>query len=180
MLSFFKKIVSIKDEKEAVHMPSSVVEDCSNNIEIFNCKEQNNCPNKWEQLENVDEEGNSKYCKTCQEHLTVIHTKEELQLKENNNKKFVLYNPTKYKYIKQVNVEDLEKDNMVYLKKENKTIAFGYSNFLWESLKDKIRPTDKVFMFSSGEETWLRNSGRQGVVLVRNNIVIDEFITLMN
>lgn len=180
MLSFFKKIFSRKEIKEVEYMPSSVVEDCSNNIEIFNCKEQNNCPNKLEQLECVEEEDNLKYCKTCQQNLTVIHTKEELQLKENKNKKFVLYNPTKYKHIKQVNVEDLEKENMVYLEKENKTIPFGYSNFLWESLKDKIRPNDQVFMFTSGEETWLRNSGRQGVILVRKNTVIDEFITLMN
>jgi len=179
MLNFFKKMFT-KKEDELECKPLIVKEDVHNNIEIFNCKEQNNCPNKWEQLENIEEEGNLKYCKTCQDYLTVIHTKEEIKLNENKNKKYVLYNPTKYKHIKQVNVEDLEKDNMVYLEKENKTIAFGYSNFLWESLKNKIQPNDKVFMFNSGEETWLRNSGRQGVVLVRNNIVVDEFITLMN
>lgn len=79
-------------------------------------------------------------------------------------------------------IEQIEKDNMIKVDKDGKSVilVFGYINNDWEALKAQYQDGDKIYKFSSAEETWENLMGRAGYVLVRNNQVIAEIITLMN
>ena len=79
-------------------------------------------------------------------------------------------------------IEQIEKDNMIKVEKDGKSVvlAFGYINNDWEALKAQYQDGDKIYKFSSAEETWENLMGRAGYVLVRNNQIIAEIITLMN
>ena len=71
---------------------------------------------------------------------------------------------------------------MIKVEKDGKSVvlAFGYINNDWEALKAQYQDGDKIYKFSSAEETWENLMGRAGYVLVRNNQIIAEIITLMN
>ena len=53
-------------------------------------------------------------------------------------------------------IEQIEKDNMIKVEKDGKSVvlAFGYINNDWEALKAQYQDGDKIYKFSSAEETW--------------------------
>lgn len=79
-------------------------------------------------------------------------------------------------------IEQAEKDNMITVKKNGKSVIlpFGYINDDWETLKSNYQEGDQIFKFSTSAESWDNLAGREGYVLIRGDQIIAEIITLMN
>lgn len=50
----------------------------------------------------------------------------------------------------------------------------------WTELKSKMLPSDELWTFRSPDTEWDRHMGWQGIILVRNGVVIDAYITAQN
>ncbi len=50
----------------------------------------------------------------------------------------------------------------------------------WERLQAEMQPGDKLVRFASPADSWRNMAGRAGVALVRDGMVIDAFVTMMN
>ena len=50
----------------------------------------------------------------------------------------------------------------------------------WRSFSLTPLPEDEVWEFRSSDESWRYLAGRAGVALVRDKVVIDTFVTVMN
>ncbi len=77
---------------------------------------------------------------------------------------------------------EIEKKHMVVVENSSKkdSIPFGYINFQWNDIKLKIQEGDKIFEFSTGPDSWQNLSGREGVIVLREDVVVGTIITLLN
>ena len=59
-------------------------------------------------------------------------------------------------------------------------LPFGFENPKWEALKREMRDGDELRLFESPSDSWRAHSGRAGVALVRDGLVIAYIISIMN
>jgi hypothetical protein len=77
--------------------------------------------------------------------------------------------------------EELEAENMTH--REDlwpAPIPFGFLNDKWQQLLALQQPGDELWTYSSSRDSWANLCGRAGVALVRNGVVVAQFMTSMN
>ncbi|MBC8495673.1 hypothetical protein H8D36_05970 [archaeon] len=78
-------------------------------------------------------------------------------------------------------IELEEKKHMVTNERlGNEAIPFGSINYQWVKLLSQMQDDDELFSFRSDDRSWARLAGTEGIALVRNGVIVDEIITLMN
>ena len=50
----------------------------------------------------------------------------------------------------------------------------------WREMIDSMQPGDELCPYGSPRESWAYKAGRAGFAVVRNGIVVDAILTLMN
>ena len=89
---------------------------------------------------------------------------------------------TGWEFSAPVAVEDVERRSLDELKKTNghaPRVPFGGRNAAWEQFKASILPGNVVVYFRSPSDTWDGVYGRAGYALIRNGIVVDAILTLL-
>jgi len=81
-----------------------------------------------------------------------------------------------------VSIKEIEKEYIITIEKDGKktTLPFGYLNDDWIEIKSKMRKGDKIFKFTTDQESWANLAGREGVLVLRGNVVVGQLITTMN
>jgi hypothetical protein len=81
-----------------------------------------------------------------------------------------------------LSINKIEKKYMLTIEKDGKkeTLPFGFINDQWLEIKSKMQKGDKIFEFTTNPESWQNLAGREGVIVLRGNIVIGVLITKMN
>ena len=79
-------------------------------------------------------------------------------------------------------IEEIEEKELDEIKKCNHCpqVPFGYSNNEWNDFKQKIKKNDQLLFFSSDNKSWSGLCGREGYAIIRDNKIVDTFITLIN
>jgi len=80
----------------------------------------------------------------------------------------------------QHSVENVEAKNLSPDDGRVPHVPFGFMNSRWIEFKTSFRTGDEIMLYSSNEKDWERGMGREGYILVRNQIIIDEIMTKMN
>lgn len=76
---------------------------------------------------------------------------------------------------------EAEEKHLVYdARLGSKGVPFGLIYDRWEMLVAHMIAGDELWEFRSHKGTWRRRSGREGIALVRNGLVVDAIVTLMN
>ena len=81
-----------------------------------------------------------------------------------------------------VDEKDFVITNDVYYKDRALTepvlhLPFGYENDKWETMKALVEDGDELWQYSTPEWTWGAFVGCAGIVLLRNDDIIAEFVT---
>jgi hypothetical protein len=81
-----------------------------------------------------------------------------------------------------ISIKAIEKEYMLTIEKDGKkvTLPFGFINDQWTEIKSKIIKGDKIFKFITDQESWANLAGREGIIVLRGNVVIGQLITTMN
>ena len=83
--------------------------------------------------------------------------------------------------IRKTTVEEAEQKHLVNDDRlGSEPVPFGFQNKEWLKFRERIRPGDELWEFSSPSETWKLLCGRAGISLVRENEIINNIITVMN
>lgn len=77
-------------------------------------------------------------------------------------------------------VDEVERLNMVVLPGSSEPLAFGWMNDAWLALRAQMRDGDELWSFSSAPESWQQLCGRAGFVLVRDGQAVAHLVTMMN
>lgn len=81
----------------------------------------------------------------------------------------------------QVSIKEVEIENMVHDRRlGTRPVPFGFIFDEWVQFKNKIRVGDMLWFFRSDQSSWNALAGREGYAIVRNNMIIDIFVTKMN
>ncbi len=81
-------------------------------------------------------------------------------------------------YTKKVSVLEAENNHMESI--DNKQIPFASNDDEWQAMLSKMQDGDELWEYTSPDEMWEMLAGREGIVLVRDGIVIDELLLIMN
>jgi hypothetical protein len=80
-----------------------------------------------------------------------------------------------------ITIADAESQHVVIDERlGDKPIPFGFMNYAWRNLMQLYKPGDELWIYRSSDESWRHLAGRTGIALVRDGVVIDDVVTLMN
>jgi hypothetical protein len=77
--------------------------------------------------------------------------------------------------VRPLSVEEIERDSLEQLKSEAPRVPqvpFGFANANWEEFKSQVKPGDEIVRVRSPPKSWESLSGWEGLVLVRDGIII--------
>ena len=77
-------------------------------------------------------------------------------------------------------IQELEKLNMPENDGRVPQVPFGFGNSNWEEFKSNFKDGDNILGYCSSKKDWNIGMGREGYILVRNEIIIAEKMTRMN
>jgi hypothetical protein len=83
-----------------------------------------------------------------------------------------------YRVVRQYTIEEAETDHAVKIR--GKLVPFGYCNEQWRELRAQMQDGDHLWLATSPDEEWDALMGFEGILLVRNGLVVDSFVTKMN
>lgn len=80
-----------------------------------------------------------------------------------------------------ITLEQAEENNLILDERLGpEPVVFGFINDEWEEFKARIQDGDELWEFSSPPESWERLAGRSGLCIVRDGIIINVMITIIN
>lgn len=80
-----------------------------------------------------------------------------------------------------ISVEEAEMKHMVKDERlGNEAIPFGFVNYQWIRLLNKMKKNDELYRYRSDYQSWAYLAGREGIALVRGKEIVAEIITCMN
>ena len=83
-----------------------------------------------------------------------------------------------YRVVRQYTIDEAETEHAVRIR--GKFVPFGYCNEQWCELLAQMQDGDQLWLASSPDKEWDALMGFEGILLVRNGIVVDSFVTTIN
>jgi len=78
-------------------------------------------------------------------------------------------------------VEECEKNNLVEDERLGPDpVTFGFMHWEWLDLKCQIEKGDELWKFSSPPEMWEHLCGRAGICIIRNGVIVNSIVTVIN
>ena len=78
----------------------------------------------------------------------------------------------------EISKEEAEVGHIVEI--DGRKVPFGYTNYVWCKLLEKIQDGDRLYEFKSSDDSWQHLAGRQGIALVRDGEIVADIVTRMN
>lgn len=76
-----------------------------------------------------------------------------------------------------LSIQEIEKKELKWTSTEKKVqLPFGNRHEYWLRFIENFSKGDCIFYFKSGEESWKGLYGREGYVIVRNNVPVEVFL----
>lgn len=85
-----------------------------------------------------------------------------------------------------LSIREIERKELKAVKEMSKIrpdipqLPFGFANPDWVIFKKKVRPRDRIVQYSTDERSFRNLAGEAGYALIRNNCVVDTFVTMKN
>lgn len=79
---------------------------------------------------------------------------------------------------KKVSVLEAENNHLETI--GDKQVPFGGNHSLWQILLSKMQDGDELWEYTSDDKSWEMMAGREGILLVRDEKIIDDILLRMN